>query len=177
MRSRSCFVLVSIFVFAGLSIAQRSVTNADLEGYKDQRIRAQQDLRENYSRLGFPSPAELKRREEERNRHIDSLTSRLRQQDLDETRINREYESAFARSQPQVIIQQPEQPENPYTTGEIPYGFPGYTYGVPNYGYDIFGIPRGYGRYPSSRGWGGYPPYLTTPQGYSSGGVFWPLGR
>ena len=168
MRSRSFFVLVSILAFAGFGAAQRQVTNADLETYRDQRIRAQAELRQDYARLGFPSPAELQRREQERNRHIDQLASTLRQQALEETRSYREYESAFASRPQQVIVQQPE--EDPYHAGDMidpGYGYPGYgypsygypgVYGYPGYrnpttdrGYDIFGFPR-YGR--RSRGWG-----------------------
>jgi hypothetical protein len=167
MRSRSFFVLVSILAFAGIGAAQRQVTNADLETYRDQRVRAQAELRQDYARLGFPSPAELERREKERNRHIDQLASTLRQQSLDENKSYREYESAFASRPQQVIVEQPEQdpfhagdPVYP-TYGYPSYGYPGYgypgTYGYPGYGtpgdrsYDIFGFPR-YGR--RNRGWG-----------------------
>ncbi len=39
-----------------------AVTNRDLEKYQAERLKAEADLRENYKRLGFPSPEELKRR-------------------------------------------------------------------------------------------------------------------
>jgi len=169
MRSRSFFVLASILAFAGLGAAQRQVTNADLETYRDQRIRAQAELRQDYARLGFPSPAELERREQERNRHIDQLAGTLRQQALDESRSYRDYESAFA-SRPQQVVVQPE--DDPYHAGDMTnpayptygypnYGYPGYgfpgTYGYPGYGTpndrgsDIFGLPRSGRR---NRGWG-----------------------
>ena len=165
MRSRSFFVLVSILAFAGIGAAQRQVTNADLETYRDQRIRAQAELRQDYARLGFPSPAELERREKERNRHIDQLANTLRQQSLDENKSYREYEAAFASRPQQVIVQQPE--EDPYHAGDITdpaypvygypsygypgYGYPGYGYPNNNNGYDIFGLPRLNRR---NRGWG-----------------------
>jgi hypothetical protein len=147
MRSRSFFVLASILAFAGIGAAQRQVTNADLETYRDQRIRAQAELRQDYARLGFPSPAELERREQERNRHIDQLANTLRQQSLDENKSYREYESAFASRPQQIIVQQPE--EDPYHAGDMNPAYP--IYGYPNYGYPGYGFP-GYG-YPSNNGY------------------------
>ena len=160
MRSRSFFVLASILAFAGFSAAQRQVTNADLETYRDQRIRPQAELRQDYARLGFPSPAELERREKERNRNIDQLAGTLRQQALEETRSYRDYESAFASRPQQVIQQEPE--EDPYHAGDMAYpvypgyGYPTYPgYGYPsNNGYDIFGFPRYGRRSRTTRGWG-----------------------
>ncbi len=166
MRSRSFFVLVSILAFAGIGAAQRQVTNADLETYRDQRIRAQTELRQDYTRLGFPSPAELERRERERNRHIDQLTGTLRQQSLDEQRSFRDYESAMAPRSPQVVVQQPEQ-QDPYHAGDIidpAYGYP--TYGTPSYGYPGYGYP-GYG-YPNNNGYDifGFPRYGRRNRGW-----------
>ena len=163
MRSRSFFVLVSIFVFAGFGAAQRSVTNADLESYRDQRIRAKADLQQNYDRLSFPSPAELARREQERNRKIDQLTSTLRQESLEETRMYRQYETATAPHR--VIVEQPQQEDGEGTNSEQYPNYPSYTYGYPGYnGYpDIFGVPRR------------YDPFGRRPRlGYPSGGVYWP---
>ena len=43
-----------------LGISQtRTITNADLEKYKQKRLAAEKELRENYRELGFPSPEEL----------------------------------------------------------------------------------------------------------------------
>lgn len=68
--------------FAANGFAQtRTVTNADLEKFREKRLRAEQDLRENYEALGFPSPEELERREAESRRERAALDRRLREEE------------------------------------------------------------------------------------------------
>ena len=66
MKKRLLFVLCSIFVAANLTAAQtKTVTNSDLEKYRQKRLQAERDYRENYAKLGFPSPEELERQIEQ----------------------------------------------------------------------------------------------------------------
>ena len=64
MKKRLVFVLCSIFIAVGFVSAQtarRTVTNADLEKFRQKRLAAEQNYRDNYERLGFPSPEELQK--------------------------------------------------------------------------------------------------------------------
>lgn len=54
-------LLVSSTVFA----QTKTVTNADLEKFRQKRLQAEKEYRENYRRLGLPSPEELERQREE----------------------------------------------------------------------------------------------------------------
>ena len=64
MKRKVLFILCSIFItvsFASAQSAKRTVTNTDLEKFKQKRLNAERDLRENYEKLGFPSPEELEK--------------------------------------------------------------------------------------------------------------------
>jgi hypothetical protein len=183
MRSRPFFVLVSIFVLSVFCSAQRSVTNADLEKYRDQRLRAENDLRENYATLGFPSPDELQRRNEERDKRIDQLTSAYRQQELEETKLALQYDLARAAMRPQVV-QQPK--EDPFQAGRFssPEDMGGYGgYGAGYGGYYPGYVDPGFGNFPGNGSGGrrlifrsGFGNILPQ-QGYYAGGQFWPTGN
>lgn len=64
-----------------------TVTNIDLEKYRTQRIKAEAELRENYERLGFPSPEERARRDAESAKATGELTAWLRAERLERERI------------------------------------------------------------------------------------------
>lgn len=75
MTGRSLF-LMSIFIFGtgGLIAQTPTVTNQDLAKYRDDRLKAEKELRENYTTLGFPSPEELAKRDEQaRQKQADVL--------------------------------------------------------------------------------------------------------
>jgi len=78
MKIRSLF-LVFIFVASAMLVSaqRRTVTNADLERYRHDRVQAQADLRENYDRLGFPPPDEIARRNEKSRREMLELSAKL----------------------------------------------------------------------------------------------------
>ncbi|CAN5218859.1 hypothetical protein BH20ACI2_BH20ACI2_22630 [soil metagenome] len=86
MTQRPLFVFCLIFLMAGTLAAQRTVTNASLERYKQDRLKAQRDYRENYERLGMPSPEELERRREKSMLESAALSARLRAERLEEER-------------------------------------------------------------------------------------------
>jgi hypothetical protein len=121
--------------------AQRSVTNASLEKFRQQRLAAERDLRENYEKMGFPSPEELQRQNEESAIERDRLAEQLRQERLERERIAAEVMMATAQSDPGVIaiIGQDD-----FGSNRI-YGY-GYSYGGYGYGY---GYP--YGNYRDGR--------------------------
>lgn len=74
MKERILLVLSLILVTTGLVFAQntarKTVTNADLEKFRQKRLQAEADYRANYKKLGLPSPEELAQREAERQRWL-----------------------------------------------------------------------------------------------------------
>ncbi|HLM02627.1 MAG TPA: hypothetical protein VK400_16355 [Pyrinomonadaceae bacterium] len=75
MKERILLILSLILVLTatpGFVSAQtratKTVTNADLEKFRQKRLEAEADYRANYEKLGMPSPEELERREAERRR-------------------------------------------------------------------------------------------------------------
>ncbi len=55
----------------------RSVTNAELEKFRQRRLQAEKDYRENYAKMGFPSPEELDRQNEKSRVEREALSARL----------------------------------------------------------------------------------------------------
>ncbi|CAN5662031.1 hypothetical protein BH20ACI4_BH20ACI4_08220 [soil metagenome] len=63
MKKQIVVVLGLIFSVSALAFAQtKTVTNADLEKFRQKRLQAEREYRENYERLGFPSPEELEKK-------------------------------------------------------------------------------------------------------------------
>ena len=84
-----CFVLSSVILTAAQA---RVVTNADLEKYSAARLKAEKDLRENYSRLGFSSPEERARRDDDAAKERSELSAKLRQERIAQERAAAEVE-------------------------------------------------------------------------------------
>ena len=136
MKNRLLFVLMFSFMATSSIVAQnRTVTNEDLEKFRQKRLAAEKDLRENYERLGFPSPEELERQIEKSRVERSELSARLRAENLERERINLERQIAedearnnFYQSQPQNYSQN----QGDYF-GYAPSGF----YSFPNFGYSM----------------------------------------
>jgi hypothetical protein len=69
MKKRLLFIFVLSFIAVGLVSAQtrrgtKTITNADLEKYRQKRLQSEREYRDNYEKLGFPSPEELQRQRE-----------------------------------------------------------------------------------------------------------------
>lgn len=60
----SLLLITNVAVFA--QTAARTVTNDDLDKFRQKRVQAEADYRANYQRLGMPSPEEMKKQEAER---------------------------------------------------------------------------------------------------------------
>ena len=84
MKKRAIFVLGIVFIFSGFVFAQtKTVTNADLEKFRQKRLKAEKNLRENYAQMGFPSPEELRRQNEVSQRELGELSNTLREKRLE----------------------------------------------------------------------------------------------
>ena len=91
-----------------VSAQTRTITNADLQKYREKRIEAQRDLEENYEELGFSSPEERQRRIEESRRQRAELVRDLKERDR--IQAEREYAAAQAAQ---------DQPVYPYPTPSL----------------------------------------------------------
>jgi len=157
------FALITMFSAAGTIFPQRTVTNADLDKYRKQREAAERDYRENYSRMGFPSPEELKKEAEQSQLQYERMLERWSRERIELEKVNAMRDQANAL---QVLADQAEINNNNRNNEQQVYN-PG-IYGYPNYGYPYYGRPYIYG----SPYW--IPRFGQSPSGYVSGGVFWP---
>lgn len=147
MIQRPFFVFCVIFLFAGFLSAQRTVTNSDLEKYKQQRLEADKEYHDNYQRLGMPSPEELEKRREASRAETERLYDKLRAERLEAARLNAiEAAAAAQMSRSTQFVPFP-----------VPYG------------------DRGYGFY-SNPGFLRFNRRGRVNQGYAAGGQFWTTG-
>ncbi len=142
-----CFVFAAVSVMAQTQTKAKTITNADLEKYRQARLTAEREYRENYERLGMPSPAELERRREQSRIETERLSEKLRDNELERERLNASVE----------YFQQPILP-----VANISVQGQGY---APVY---YWSDGR---RYRSPR-----PQYVYQQSGYIGGGTFWPTG-
>lgn len=89
LKIKSLLLALVAFTTVG-AVAQgnsgRTVTNADMEKYRNARVKADEDYRQNYEKRGMPSPEELERRETDRQKRFAEASNELREQ-----RLNDEY--------------------------------------------------------------------------------------
>ena len=85
-----------VISMAVAGFGQRTVTNATLEKFQQKRLAAERDYRENYARMGFPSPDELERQHQADMTARLQLAEQLRQARLAEERLELERESLDA---------------------------------------------------------------------------------
>ena len=152
MRYRIAFLTCFILTAASLLSAQsKPITNADLETYKQDRLKAEREYRENYAKWGFASPEELDRRREESGVATEQLSAKLRAERLERERLaqqeiaNVQYAVALARAAQARELQYTE-----------PSYFWSYYYGRRH-------------RYPIVH-------WPVQQPGYVAGGQFWPTG-
>ena len=143
MRKNILLMVGLVFISANAIAAQNKVvTNDDLEKYRQKRLAAQKDLRENYERLGFPSPAELDKQIEQSKVERSELAARLRVENLERERLDLErqrVESEINSRNPQYQTENTQRYEDNYSN----YGTDGF-YSFPNFGYRHQRPNRGY---------------------------------
>lgn len=86
------FLGLMFIAINGASAQNRSVTNADLEKFRQKRVLAERDYRENYEKLGLPSPEELDKRRVQNAKELAELSERLRYENLQREQKEREDE-------------------------------------------------------------------------------------
>ena len=164
-----------------------TVTNLDLEKYRIERMMADKEYRENYARLGFPSPEELERQRQDDQAARVELAERLRHARQDQERIQLDRDRLDldgARLQAEIDANAAaQQPREGYGYPNGAYGYPG-VYGYPG----IYGYPGNGGVYRNGRGYydrwgrwhdpfrigryGNYGTYGTGPVRITPGGVY-----
>ncbi len=83
MKNRAILVLGIIIGICSVAAAQTTtVTNKDLEKYRQKRLQSERDLRENYREMGFPSPEQLEAQNRESRKELSELSQRLRESQL-----------------------------------------------------------------------------------------------
>ena len=154
MKKQILLFLGFIFISANVVSAQskRTVTNADLEKFRQTRLQAEREYRQSYQRLGLPSPEELEKRREQNRKELSELSERLREENLEREQRQREEEFrqaqiSYFRSSSQ-LNQSAYNGSGYYSSGYVGgYPFFGYSSGYyGNYYNNRFGKYRGFGR-------------------------------
>ena len=177
-RIAAIFVLI-VGAVVYLNAQTPTVTNADLEKYRQRRVAAEAELAQKYAQMGFPSPVELER---QRNRdYWDKIeyAEKLQKERLEREKKEAElkqmaYEAAMASQPIYVIVDRQGTQTSDYNYNPYPY-YGNYPY-YPNY-------PT-YGNYPcyNSRFGCRYPrqqfPNQTQLPTYRTGGgmIMYPNG-
>jgi hypothetical protein len=86
-----------------LSAQTNTVTNSDLERFRESRLQAEREYRENYARLGMPSPEELAKKRDEDISRIVEMGERLRRERLDREMRQAEFAAVNAVSESQTL--------------------------------------------------------------------------
>ena len=127
----------------------KTVTNADLEKFRQQRLKAERELKENYAKMGFPSPEEIEKRNARERAELEQYAERLRSERL-QKEILAEVEQLRSQvdsvnAQVSDLLDQGGYYSNPGYVYSYDYPFYGYGYGY--YGKHRF---RG-GRFPLAK--------------------------
>lgn len=104
MKQSLLFILCVSFISVTAAAQTRQITNADLEKYRISRVKAETELRDNYAKMGFPSPDELEKQNAESARLREELSAKLRQERLERERVEAERRNAAALATQPVII-------------------------------------------------------------------------
>jgi hypothetical protein len=141
--------LLCLVTMAAMSASSqtKTLTNEGLAKYRVEREKGEREYRENYAKLGFPSPAELEKRREENAAINHGFVARLLDERAEAEKAENRQRATRAVYIPQFYVQD----------SEPAYGGVGYGY----YG----------GRYRS-----GQPVQKYIQPGYFAGGQFWPTG-
>lgn len=151
MKKRLLFIWILTFIASISATAQqhRTVTNADLEKFRQKRLEALKDYRENYERLGFLSPAELEKNIEQSRVERAELAARLRGENMEREQLDLERRRIGLEQQIAEEARKNNSPSSPsgnyslsgggYSLGAngvfFNYGNAPFGYGFPNYGF------------------------------------------
>ena len=118
-------VLFSFSTATSAQTSRRTVTNFDLDKYRDQRVAAEREYRDTFAQRGMLSPEEIKAASDQRVQQTLDLALEIRQQNLEEQRISLE-----------ARAQQLELDEMRYPQQSMPNYYP---YDSSIWGYGVYG--------------------------------------
>ena len=121
--------MVGIFVLSGTA-QTKTVTNADLAKFAEKRVNAEREYRENYERLGMPSPEELEKQNAVDAAEREELSRRLRAERIQREAIEAQWRAAESFNRPTVVYSTPQ-----YSNGGYYQTYPYYYGGGFSYGH------------------------------------------
>ena len=146
MKKQIVVFLGLIFTFSSVAFAQmKTVTNADLEKFRQKRLEAEREYAENYKKLGFPSPEKLERQRIEDEKNLIAYSQELETRRIQREAIQKEAEIQTLRAQNeflQTLVNNSNNQLNDNSVQYLPYNY-GYSpyyyfnrrfYGNSNYG-------------------------------------------
>ena len=173
MKKRLLFILCLILGLSGLVSAQtKTVTNADLEKFRQQRLKSEKDYQENYQRLGLPSPEELEERNKKNIKELIEFSEKLRAERLENERIEALEAQINAVEEQNGYLQTlnttPRVEQN-YYLGYLPLAYYGgystYSYGRGNYYNNRWrNYNNRWGNYNRRHNWGNRMPPIRPPR-------------
>ncbi len=172
MKKRAIFVLALVFGISSFAFAQsKTVTNATLEKFRQKRLQAEWDLRQNYREMGFPSPEEMERQDEESRIRRSELSQKLREERLARESMQMERERLNLERQ---YIQMNNGQDNSVPANNYPYPNPSFVdYG--QYGTSGYVYPGFFGQGFSGRGFNNG--FRNNRRSRYRGGVVFRFGR
>ena len=117
-------VLFSLAMAVSAQTSRRTVTNFDLEKYRDQRIAAEREYRDTYAQRGMLSPDEIKAASDARIQQTLDLAERMRADQLEQQRIALEAQAQ------QIQIEELRAQQAAPQSGYYPYDNSIWGYGV-----------------------------------------------
>lgn len=116
-----------VLMIGGISVfAQtKTVTNADLEKFRAERLRVEKEYRENYAKWGMPSPEELEKRRQESAAELAATAERLRAERAEQERFEAQQRQQAEFYNYLRLVNTPVQQQysSPYVYNYAPYGF------------------------------------------------------
>lgn len=133
MNKRLLFILCLSFITASSAVAQtKTVTNADLEKFRQKRLQAEREYSESYEKLGFPSPEELTRQREQSRLEAEEVIARQKEERLEKENYfaaqARGLRSEIASIEAQINyvasqVSANQSPTSYFTGGIAPFGY------------------------------------------------------
>ncbi|HNQ14520.1 MAG TPA: hypothetical protein PKM58_03090 [Pyrinomonadaceae bacterium] len=74
------YLILILAISMSVAAQTKTVTNSDLEKFRQERLKAEKDYRESYAKRGLPSPEEIERINDQKRRELSELASDLRQE-------------------------------------------------------------------------------------------------
>jgi hypothetical protein len=149
MKKQILLLIGFIIIFANVVSAQtKTVTNADLEKFRQKRVQSETEYRENYQKRGLPSPEELDKRREQNGKALAELSERLGKERME--REEKQQEEEYRQAQYRLYLRNyaSQYNQGAYNgNGYYPLGYFGYSNGYSNNSFNNrFRNKRGFGR-------------------------------